>query len=349
MDWVGELPKRTPKEQREQEAIDVLPEGVTETLHPKVHGPFIGEIEEGHTVTGLITNMFVAPMFRHEPEQTDFLMIVTPPTGAARAGQRDHMGIVLRDLPASVFTAGQVEPRIRVNPPNSQGERNFVQPFVSFQIARALARSQQRDGYGLRFEEIHNTVCPNLELAHNALRNRLKQVAVSDKNSNVWTTKQIGQDDYRGIDALGKEIRPEDVAAFEIASAASRRLIDLGILQLFSGANSAVSVGVAMLYLRAQLNAIKDLSRTLAKRLEASKGKVKSTNPYMLSLYDAAATELERAYKMAQQKIDVAKFVYEQLQLAPWHLTGDFIDVHKKGESTGKPSCLFVMHLVSFL
>ena len=39
-------------------AIDVLPEGVTEILHPKVHGPFIGEVEEGNTITGLISNLF---------------------------------------------------------------------------------------------------------------------------------------------------------------------------------------------------------------------------------------------------------------------------------------------------
>ena len=31
----------------------------------------------------------------------------------------------------------------------------------------------------------------------------------------------------------------------------------------------------------------------------------------------------------------VAKFIYEELQLAPWHLTGEFIEVHKKGEGTG--------------
>jgi transcription initiation factor TFIID subunit 1 len=31
----------------------------------------------------------------------------------------------------------------------------------------------------------------------------------------------------------------------------------------------------------------------------------------------------------------VAQFIYEELQLAPWHLTGEFIEVHKKGEGTG--------------
>jgi hypothetical protein len=35
MDWVGELPKRKSKDRAEKEAIDILPEGVTEILHPK--------------------------------------------------------------------------------------------------------------------------------------------------------------------------------------------------------------------------------------------------------------------------------------------------------------------------
>ena len=56
--------------------IDQLPEGVTERLHQKVHGPFIGEVEEGKTQGGLISNLFAAPVFRHESELTDFLMIL---------------------------------------------------------------------------------------------------------------------------------------------------------------------------------------------------------------------------------------------------------------------------------
>jgi hypothetical protein len=48
LDWVGELPKRKPKDRAEKEAIDILPEGVTEILHPKgkmvVDGVTIGPL-----------------------------------------------------------------------------------------------------------------------------------------------------------------------------------------------------------------------------------------------------------------------------------------------------------------
>lgn len=330
-DWIGKLPKKTQKDRPEKEAVDILPEGVTEALHPKVHGPFIGEVEEGTTVAGLISNLFVAPMFRQEPETTDFLMILTPPGGASRPGERESMGVILRDLPTSVYTVGQTEPRTRVCAPNTQGESNFLHPFISYQIARALARTQAREGHGLRFDELQDRVLPNLELPASKLRQRLKQVAVYEKNTMIWTTKSIGYEDYCGVDALGKSIAPEGVAAFETACAAARYLSDLGIHQLYAGSQG---VAIAMVYLAGQLNAARELHRKTKKLGEISRSN-KSIQPIQVVFYEKAAAELESYFKMLRQKHEIAKFIYEQLQLAPWHMTGEFIEVHKKAEGTG--------------
>ena len=198
IDWVGKLPKKSQKSQSEKETIDVLPEGKTEILHPKVHGPFIGEVEEGVTQSGLISNMFVAPIFRHDPESTDFLMILGSPGGQSRPGERESMRVVLRNFPKNIYAVGQTEPRTRVNAPGSQGEKSFSAPFVSYQIARALTRTQAREGHGLRFDEIGSRVFPYMEIQSNALRQRLKQVAIYDKNTQIWTTKAIGYEDYMG-------------------------------------------------------------------------------------------------------------------------------------------------------
>lgn len=35
MDWIGDIPKKSQRERVEKEAIDILPEGITEILHPK--------------------------------------------------------------------------------------------------------------------------------------------------------------------------------------------------------------------------------------------------------------------------------------------------------------------------
>ena len=36
-----------------------------------------------------------------------------------------------------------------------------------------------------------------------------------------------------------------------------------------------------------------------------------------------------------KQKYEVAQFIYEELQLTPWNTTGEYLDVHKKGEGSG--------------
>lgn len=333
MDWVGKIPKKSQKERSEQEAIDVMPEGVTEILHPKVHGPFIGNVAEGQTLTGLINNLVVAPMFRHEPESTDFLMILAPPGGASRPGQRESMGVILRDMPSSVFTVGQTEPRAKVHAPNSQGEKSFLNPFISFQIARNITRSQARDGHGLRFDELQDRIMPSFDIPSNTMRQRLKQVAVYEKNTQIYTTKAIGYEDYIGVDALGRSIAPEGVAAFESAMAARQRLSDIGIEQLIEKGSAAVSVGVTMVYLAGQLNAIRELNRKTKKLYELSKSN-KAVSKMQLQFYEEASKELETVFKSTRQKYEVAQFIYEELQLAPWHLTREFIDVHVKGEGT---------------
>ena len=334
-DWVGKPPKKSREDRSsEKTSINVLPEGVTEILHPKVHGPFIGEIEDGQSVTGLVSNLFVAPLVRHEPESTDFLMILGKNSGHARAGSSDFLKVVLRELPTSLFTVGQTEPRTRVFASNTQGEKSFQGPWVSYQIAKALARAENREGNGLRFDEIQDAVLPNLGLAANALRQRLKHVALYDKNTQIWTTKRIGYEDYPGVDALGKQIASEGVAAYEVTGSATRRLNDLGIEQLYSGAHAVSSVGVTMIYLAGQVNATKELARKVKRLCEASKGN-KAVSPVQIRYYEEATKELEAMAKALRQRHEVAKFIFEELQLAPWHMTGEFIDVHKKGEGTG--------------
>ncbi|CAB9522936.1 Transcription initiation factor TFIID subunit 1 [Seminavis robusta] len=337
-DWIGKIPKksRDGDAANKNAVIDMLPEGVTEMLHPKVHGPFIGEVEEGMTISGLISLLFVAPLFRQEPESTDFLMILGRPSGGGiiRPGVTESLGVMLREFPSSVYTVGQTEPRTRVYAPNTQGWKNFIHPFVSYQIAKLLARTQAREGHGLRFDEIQDRILPSLEQQTNALRQRLKQVAIYDKNTQIWTTKAIGYEEYPGVEALGRSIAPEGVAAYETASASARRLKDLGLCQLFEGNHSVGSVGITMIYLAGQVNAAKELHRKAKKLYELSRTN-KALKPSQVVFYEKAAEHLELQWKALRQRHEVCKFIYEELQLTPWHLTGEFIEVHKKGEGSG--------------
>mmetsp|Transcript_17160 Transcript_17160/g.41757 ORF Transcript_17160/g.41757 Transcript_17160/m.41757 type:complete len:1420 (+) Transcript_17160:199-4458(+) len=332
-DWVGKPPQKNRGEDKksEQSSINVLPEGVTEILHPKVHGPFIGEIEEGQQVTGLVSNLYVAPIFQHESEHTDFLMILGRNSGASTNGRLETLSVILRELPSSIYTVGQLEPRTRVWAPNTQGEKNFTNPLVSYLIAKVLTRTENREGHGLRLDEIQDRVLPNVGLANTALRQRLKHVAIYDKNTQIWTTKQIGYEDYPGVEALGKSISAEGVAAFEVSNAAVTRLKDLGIYQLFAGAHACSSVGVAMVYLAGQVNAVRESVRKVKGVLKA----VPNLKGTLREYYEEAIAYLEALSKALRRRHEVAKFIYEELQLAPWHLSGEFYDVHKKGEGTG--------------
>jgi len=323
---------------REANKVTILPDGVTEVLHPKVHGPFIGEVEDGMTQTGLVTNLFVAPMFRHESEPTDFLMILGKKPSSKHAkegGEPQALGVCLRPFPANVYTVGQVEPRVKVFQPNTNQEKNFTTPFVTYQIAKAVELSEMRnDGEGLSLDEI-GTLFESNPIPPNALRMRIKQVATYDRESGHYTTKAIGFEDYPGVEALGRRFTAEGVAAYESSCAASTRLSDLGLQVLHTGASSVHSVGGAMVFLTSRLNAARERKSKMAKNLHFANTSKSKTTANQIALYEKAAKKLDDDWKEIKRRHEVAKFIYEELQLAPWHLSNEFIDVHKNAQGTG--------------
>ena len=331
MDWVGKPPKKTRDERTEKPSIDVLPEGVTEILHKNVHGPFIGDVEDGVTQTGLISNVLVAPMFQHEPESTDFLMILGT---TSDCGPKRSLGVVLRPLPSSVFTVGQTEPRTKVYIPGSNKEKEFTSPFFEFHIAKLLSFVENTEGRGMRSEEILGELFPEAKVIsgkNNSFRPRMKNVA--DCEGNMYTLKSPIE--FPGVEALGRRFSPESVAAYETACAASRRLKDLGIGNFDSkGTSHVAGVGIALVYLTGQVNALRDLSKKMNKMLTIAKGN-KANDKSQIAVYEKAAEELESSYREARRRLEVARFIYEELELTPWHLTGEFIDVHKNGAGTG--------------
>ena len=122
--------------------------------------------------------------------------------------------------------------------------------------------------------------------------------------------------------------------AWEVADAAKQRMNDLGIELLYSGSHATLSVGITMFYIAGQMNAFREISRKMKKLAEMSKSN-KSLKPLQKDYYEEAARELVQYSKSLQQRHDVAKFISEELQLAPWNVTGDFIDIHIQGDGSG--------------
>ena len=204
---------------KKEPAISILPEGVTEILYPSAHGPFLGEVEDGEMQTGLFSNLFVAPMFLHKPKSTDFLLILGKRPKFTEGSSKIH--VTVRSLPSNIFCVGQTEPRMKVYAPNTSHEqKQFLIPFVTYQIAKQLQRAQKSKYGGLKFDQINDMLFSNTEIQPNALRGRIKQVAQYSKDTLIWTLKDVDYDDFPGVDALAKNVSPEGVAAHEASRAA---------------------------------------------------------------------------------------------------------------------------------
>lgn len=189
-------------------SVAILPEGVTEIL--KDDGPFLGKVTEGTTQTGLVNNLYVAPLSRHESKPTDFLMILGK---SKHETDGSKLGVVLRQMPKNMFVAGQTEPKRKVYAPDSKGDKDFVGPFTTYQIAKALQSKQAKERCGLKFEEVKDGLFPYSDVLANPLRQRIKKVATYDKNTHIWTLKQVGMDDFEGIERLSRDFSPEGIAA----------------------------------------------------------------------------------------------------------------------------------------
>lgn len=137
------------------------------------------------------------------------------------------------------------------------------------------------------------------------------------------------------MEALGRRILPESISAYESTCAYVQRLMDLGIHDLYNGVNSVQAVGQAMIYINGAVNAARERKSKMARLAENARTLEKQGNATsQLAIYEQAAAKLEEIWKEAKRKQEVARFIYEELILAPWHLTQEFVDVHKNAQGT---------------
>ena len=185
IDLIGKIPKskRSSDHSHSKEPkYTILPEGTTEILHAKDQGPFIGQIKDGETQTGLISNLFAAPLFRHEAKNTDFLLIIGKiPTKPEEGSSSMKLPVYIRPMPTSVFVAGQVEPKTKVHPPESKDDKQFFEKFAKYHIAKALQKKQ----IGLKLDDITKGLFPLSGLPTANFRTITKKVAHFETVSNI--------------------------------------------------------------------------------------------------------------------------------------------------------------------
>ncbi len=66
-------------------------------------------------------------------------------------------------------------------------------------------------------------------------------------------------------------------------------------------------------------------------RLAKSKSRSKGHEIFL-----KAKEKLMNTFKEIEYKTKIAKFIHEEIQLTPWNLTTDFMDVHRNPQGTGQ-------------
>ena len=105
------------------------------------------------------------------------------------------------------------------------------------------------------------------------------------------------------MDALGRKVSPEGVAAYESQCAAIRRLKDLGIKELFSGGNTIANVASVMIYLNAAAQAAMERRLKMKKVLEIKR---RQKSPQLV-YFEKAFEKLDAEYKEVKKRQEIAK------------------------------------------
>uniref|UniRef100_A0A9J2P0D5 Bromo domain-containing protein n=1 Tax=Ascaris lumbricoides TaxID=6252 RepID=A0A9J2P0D5_ASCLU len=176
--------------------------------------PFLGTLAPGQSLQSLENNLYRAPIYRHLPNRTDFLLI------------RTKQGFFIRMCP-TLFLVGQECPLYEVPSPNSKRATVFVRDFLLAYIYRLFWASDQNPRR-LKMEDI-KAAFPHY--AESSVRKRLKQCSDFKRlgqgpDQNYWVLRS----DFRlpSKEEVLAMVTPEMCCAQYSMLAAEQRLKDAG-------------------------------------------------------------------------------------------------------------------------
>ncbi|XP_004536590.1 transcription initiation factor TFIID subunit 1 isoform X1 [Ceratitis capitata] len=179
--------------------------------------PFLGIIHPGQCIQALENNMYRAPIYPHNINSTDFLVI------------RNRSNYWIRAVNA-LFTVGQECPIYEVPGPNSKRANNFTRDFLQVFIYRLFWKSRDNPRR-IRMDDIKRAFPAHSE---SSIRKRLKQCADFKRtgmDSNWWVIKP----EFRlpSEEEIRAMVSPEQCCAFFSMIAAEQRLKDAGYGEKF--------------------------------------------------------------------------------------------------------------------
>ncbi|TFY72421.1 hypothetical protein EVG20_g603 [Dentipellis fragilis] len=204
------------KKTEKDEHIPKLDLGVPFVLEPQDESPFMkfGYVYPGQTIPALYNNLIRAPLFRHKPPSTDFLVVKNTVKGDTR--------YYIRDI-KNLYVVGQTYPVTEVPGPHSRKITNTIKFRLQIIAFKLLKRSS---GERLKISRLMKYFPDQNELQ---MRQRLKEFMEYHRrgpHQGFWRLKQ-GWTIPPDPDML-KMVGPEQVVLSESMQVGQRHLQDSG-------------------------------------------------------------------------------------------------------------------------
>ncbi|KAG6817729.1 hypothetical protein H0H87_004520 [Tephrocybe sp. NHM501043] len=208
------------KKDEKDEHIPKFDLGVPFVLEPQDESPFMkfGYVEPGSTIPALYNNLVRAPLFRHKPYHTDFLVVRNTVKGDTK--------YFLRDI-KNLFVIGQTYPVTEVPGPHSRKITNTIKFRLQIIAFKLLKKSQ---GERLKISRLMKYFPDQNELQ---MRQRLKEFMEYHRrgpHQGFWRLK-AGWTIPTDAEML-KMVGPEQVVLTESMQVGQRHLQDAGYSQV---------------------------------------------------------------------------------------------------------------------
>ncbi|KAH4190846.1 hypothetical protein HBI25_099470 [Parastagonospora nodorum] len=194
--------------------------GETSVLLPQDKSPFslFGQVEPGQEVLTMHNAMYRAPVFKHKPESTDFLV------------SRSHTGVngtkwFMRTIP-NLMVVGQQFPSVEVPGTHARKVTEASKKRLKMLAFRLYRRGKER---GARQPWVSNEMIkqhlPGTEIAQN--RSRMREIMKYQKDIGTW--EPVAGETIPEEPILRTWIKPEDVCLIDSMHAGDKQLQDAGI------------------------------------------------------------------------------------------------------------------------
>ncbi|KAI1455826.1 hypothetical protein F4805DRAFT_468419 [Annulohypoxylon moriforme] len=202
------------KDRNDEDKIPKLDLGEGHALLPEDRSPFsiFGTVDPGETVPTLHNEMYRAPIFKHEPRPTDFLLGIT--TSAAEGPK-----FFLRKID-HVYTVGQTFPSLEVPGPHARKVTNTSKNRLKMIAYRMIKKKETLD-------VTLNEITPHVfEKQDPQNRQKMKEFLVYDRDRKTWLlpADQTMMDES----AIRSMIKPEDACLIEAMQIGQQLLVNAG-------------------------------------------------------------------------------------------------------------------------